>query len=138
MRYVLTDINRATAILSDPEEAVAEFTSGVFTYVGGAGQTVTFAPEGGADELRIDIDTEADRAAVIWLPDGSYGVELPPNKPITVYWYIDAVPVDVPAEYARVSTATATNVVRQYVATGERPTCVTWTLDAGPYPLIRR
>lgn len=137
MRYVLADINRATAILSDPDEAAAEFTSGVSTYVGGAGQSVTFAPEGGADELRIDIHIDTDRAAVIWLPDGSYGVELPPTKPITVYWYIDAPPVHVPAEYARVSTVTATNVVRQYVTTGERPTCVTWTLDAGPYPLIR-
>jgi len=37
---------------------------------------------------------------VIWLPDGSYGVELPPTKPITVHWHIDAPPVDVPAEYA--------------------------------------
>jgi hypothetical protein len=86
--------------------------------------------------LRVDIDTEAGRAAVTWLPDGSYGVELPPTTPITVYWYVDAPPVDIPAKYARVSTATATNAVRQYVATGERPTCVTWTPDDGPYPLI--
>ena len=61
---------------------------------------------------------------MIWLPDASYGVELPPTKPITVYCYIDASPAHVPAEFARVSTVTAANAVR-HVATGERPTCVT-------------
>ena len=51
-------LTASTWILSDPDEAAAEFTSGVSTYVGGAGQSVTFAPEGGADELRIDVHVD--------------------------------------------------------------------------------
>jgi len=74
---------------------------------------------------------------VIWLPDGSYGVELPPTKPITVYWHIDAPPVDVPAEYAAGEYGDGNERGPAVRGDRERPTCVKWTLDAGPYPLIR-
>jgi hypothetical protein len=51
MRYVLTDINRGTATVSDPEEAAAVFKDGIFTFADGTGESITVAPEGGDDEL---------------------------------------------------------------------------------------
>ncbi|GAA3215063.1 Imm1 family immunity protein [Dactylosporangium siamense] len=137
MGYVLTDVNLVATTLADPDAAVATFRYEVESpQVPGAGQMFTVAPEGGSAELRIDIDEEADRAALVWLPDGSYGIELAAADGITVYWFTDARPIEVPAQFARVSTATATNAVREYVATGQRPTCVRWSLEHGPYPFL--
>jgi Immunity protein Imm1 len=72
------------------------------------------------------VDFEADRAKVTWLPDNTYGVELEPGDPITVVWYIDADVITIPAEEARVSTATVRRAVVEYVQTGQRPTCLSW------------
>ncbi|MFG2058525.1 Imm1 family immunity protein [Micromonospora sp. NPDC048930] len=76
--------------------------------------------------IDIDIDVEADRAAVRWLPDGSYAVDLDPDAPITVYESPDTGLLDIPADLARVNTATAREVILEYVATGRCPARVSW------------
>ncbi|MGY0232586.1 Imm1 family immunity protein [Longispora urticae] len=74
--------------------------------------------------LWIDADFGAGRAAVRWIPDGSYGVELDtPDGPIIAGFNE---PEEIPAELARVSVAKAREAVIEYVTTGEKPTCVRW------------
>jgi hypothetical protein len=80
------------------------------------------------DDLRVDIDVKAGRAAVNWLADGSYAVELPPDCPLTVWYSADAAPIVVPAEKARVSVATARRLVQEYVASGTRPSSIEWVV----------
>lgn len=128
MTYVMTDAHRYTETISGADEAAATFDDSVFSIMpfGGAGTSLWFAPSGGEDQLRVDIDFEADRAKVTWLPDNAYGVELEQGEPITVMWFIDADIITIPAEQARVSTATARRAVVEYVETGQRPTCLSW------------
>jgi Immunity protein Imm1 len=134
MTYVMTDAHRYTETISDADEAATVFDDNVFSIMpfGGAGRSLWFAPSGGEDQLRVDIDFEADRAKVTWLPDNAYGVELAPGEPITVMWYIDADVITIPGEQARVSTATAQRAVVEYVETGQRPTCVSWEPEPQP------
>ncbi|MEV6524765.1 Imm1 family immunity protein [Longispora sp. NPDC051575] len=83
----------------------------------------------GADEwdskvLRVDADFEVGRAAVTWLPDGSYGVELgPTDGPITAGF---GEPEEIPAERARVSVEKAREAIIEYVTTGDKPVCLRW------------
>lgn len=83
--------------------------------------------------LRIDIDTWIGRAAVSW--QGMPGIErsVPLGKAITVGDDPKQPPVTIPAERARVSVLTAKRAARQYVATGERPTCLEWPTDSPLY-----
>ena len=76
------------------------------------------------DVLRVDVD--AGRAALRWLPDGSYAVELDPDQPITVLQSPDLGPVTIPAHLARVSIATARRAIMHYVSTRQLPTGVRW------------
>jgi hypothetical protein len=133
MTYVMTDANRSTVTIADAEEAAAAFDNRVYTLMphGGAGQSIWFAHEDEDDELRVDIDFQADRAALTWLADDSYGVELEPGEPITVMWYVDDPVVVIPAEFVRVSAGTARRAVVEYITTGERPTCVQWAVPTG-------
>lgn len=92
---------------------------------GGYGQTLTIGP---VDQpaLRIDIDIEVDRAAVRWLPDGSYAAEQEADSPITVYESPDAGLVDIAADIARTTPAQARTALLEYVATSQRPTGLHW------------
>jgi immunity protein Imm1 of predicted polymorphic toxin system len=92
----------------------------------GPGQPIWYGPSGGAEQLRLDVDYEVERAMVTWLPDGTYGVELDPAMPLEIMWSSDAATVTIPAEFVRVSLDTARRAVFEYIATGERPTCLSW------------
>ena len=139
MTLVMTNIAAQQEPLSDPAEAGELFDEEIERPNADAryGQSLYFGPVGAKglhkerlreeDELRVDIDVEAGRAAVNWLADGSYAVELPPEGPLTVWYSADAAPAVVPAEKARVSVATARRLVQEYVATGARPSSVEWT-----------
>ena len=115
--------------LDGPAEAVRRFDEQADSIMshGGSGQVIWFAPAGGPDALRIDVDVDVDRAALRWLADGSYAVELDPDMPLTVLESADGGLVTIPAELARVSVDTARRAVAEYVTTGQRPTCVEWT-----------
>jgi hypothetical protein len=91
-----------------------------------------FAPREAEDVLRLDIDYDAGRAALRWLPDGSHAVELAESEPIVVMESSDYDVVTIPAELARVSIETARRAVVEYVTTGERPTGVEWIADDVP------
>jgi hypothetical protein len=120
----MTDINASEQTVTGAAEAGELFDYSIQRAApyGGFGQSFWFGPAGGDDELRVDVDMEAGRASVSWLPDGRYAVELPAEAPLTVQWSVDAAPVEIPAELVRVSTATARRLVTDYVASGKRPT----------------
>ena len=115
--------------LVDPAQAGAVFDDAVQEILphGGCGQTLWLGSENADPELRIDIDIEADRAAVTWLSDASIGVELEPGPPITVMSSVDEPLTMIPAERARVRAATARQLVIEYLTTGTKPNTVAWT-----------
>jgi hypothetical protein len=39
-----------------------------------------FGPSGADDALRLDVDYDAGRAALCWLPDSSHAIELPEGE----------------------------------------------------------
>ncbi|WP_233606741.1 Imm1 family immunity protein [Micromonospora sp. Llam0] len=117
-REPLPDPGRAAESFADQAESIMAH--------GGTGQTIWIGPMGGPAQLRIDIDTRVNRAAVCWLPDGTRGIEREPGGPITVVESPDSGLVTVPAILARASVAAAGRAVAEYAATGRRPTCLTW------------
>ncbi|MEU7171468.1 MULTISPECIES: Imm1 family immunity protein [Micromonospora] len=130
MTLLLRDYHGHPYPLGSPDEAGHRFDEQVETIMphGGCGQTMTIGP---AEQpvLRIDIDIDADRAAVRWLPDGAYAADLEPDTSITVYESPDTGLLDVPADFARVAVATARDAVVKYVATGRRPANVPWKYE---------
>lgn len=60
-----------------------------------------FAPSGGEDVLRADIDFDAGRAALRWLPDGAFAADLEPGEPIVVLESSDFPPVTIPGTLVR-------------------------------------
>jgi len=114
--------------VADADAAVKEFDqrAQMVQPWGKRHNTIIFGPADGAREtgpLRIDIDLEADRTALRWLPDNLYAVELDPSDSITAGFYE---PEEIPAELARVSVTTARQAVAEYVTTGQKPTDVEW------------
>jgi Immunity protein Imm1 len=93
---------------------------------GTAGQTIWVGTEEDRKILRVDVDIDAGRAALRWMSDGAHAVELPVGHPLSVLERMGREPVTIPAELTRVSPATARAAVAEFVATGRRPTCVTW------------
>jgi hypothetical protein len=91
---------------------------------GGCGQTLWLGPADADPQIRIDID--ADRAAMRWVQDGSYVVELDPGDPITVMASPDDGLTTIPAELARVRPQTVRAAVIEYVITQRRPSQVRW------------
>src|SRR5215218_1271807 len=65
--------------------------------------TYWFAPVGAEDVLRLDLDYDAGRAALRWLPDGTHAIELDAADPIVVLESSDYDVVTVPAALARIS-----------------------------------
>jgi hypothetical protein len=133
MTYVMTNYIADPRPLSDPLQAGETFDEATHEILshGGCGQSLWFAPAGGTEELRVDIDIEVGRAMLTWLPDNTIGIELEPGPPLFVEWSIDAATVTIPGTLARVSAATARRAVVEYVTTGERPTCVEWADEPG-------
>jgi hypothetical protein len=82
--------------------------------------------------LRIYIDRSAGRAAVSW--QGAPGVEsgVEADEPLVAEDDPAMPPVTIPAERARVTPATAIRAAREYVETGQRPTCLDWHADTAP------
>lgn len=124
---LLRDYHGHAFELVDAEDAGRRFVEQIETIMphGGCGQTLTVGTHD-QPTLRIDIDIDADRAAVRWLPDGSYAAERQPDTPITVYESPDAGLVEIAAVIARVGPAAARTAVVEYVTTGQRPTSMRW------------
>ncbi|MDG4828023.1 Imm1 family immunity protein [Solwaraspora sp. WMMD1047] len=119
--------------LTDVQDAGRRFDGQIDTIMphGGCGQTLTIGTQD-QPVLRIDIDIDTDRAAVRWLPDGSYAIEQEAGTPITVYESPDTGLVDIPANLARVTSVVARAAVLEYTATGRRPTNVRWANEEQP------
>lgn len=124
---LLRDYHGHACEVTTPEDAGRRFDEQTETIMphGGCGQTLTIGPND-QPVLRIDIDIDTNRAAVRWLPDGSYATEREPDTPITVYESPDTGLIDIPAELARVTAVAARAAVVEYAATGQRPTNVHW------------
>lgn len=139
MTIVMTNIAFQQYRLSGPADAGQVFDEEIQRpgSDGRNGQSLFYGPDGQwgptderpyeADSLRVDIDIDEDRAAVIWLADDSYAVELPARGPLTVWRSVDDAAIVIPAEKVRVSVATARRLVLDYVASGERPSGIEWT-----------
>ncbi|MBM7078340.1 Imm1 family immunity protein [Micromonospora humida] len=127
MTLLLRDYHGHAFELADAEDAGRRFDEQIETIMphGGCGQTLTVGTHD-QPALRIDIDINADRAAVHWLPDGSYAAEIQPDVPITVYESPDTGLVSVPAVLTRMTPAAVRTAVVEYVATGLRPSGVHW------------
>ena len=82
--------------------------------------------------LRIYIDRAAGRAAVSW--QGAPGIEsgVEADQPLIAEDDPAMPPVTIPAERARVRPGTAIRAAREYVETGQRPTCLDWHADTAP------
>ncbi|MER7471701.1 Imm1 family immunity protein [Micromonospora sp. NPDC000018] len=133
MTLLLRDYHGHPYELTNAEEAGRRFDELIESIMphGGCGQTLTV---GTLDQpaLRIDIDIDADRAALRWLPDNTYAADLDPDTRITVYESPDTGLLEIPADLARVSVATARVAVVDYVATGQRPANVDWRHETPP------
>ncbi|WKU03927.1 Imm1 family immunity protein [Micromonospora sp. HUAS LYJ1] len=132
MTLLLRDYHGHAFEPADAEDAGRRFDEQIATIMPheGSGQTLTIGTHD-QPTLRIDIDIDADRAAVRWLPDGSYAAERQPDTPITVYESPDTGLVDI----ARVAPAAARTAVVEYVTTGQRPTNIRWW-HADQYPSL--
>jgi hypothetical protein len=129
--YVFYDEHVGQVDLPGPDEAgnVVDEQEYRIQAHGGRAVALFFGPDGGTDTLRVDLDWDAERAAVRWLPDGSHAVELPPVVPMAVWETLVGL-VEVTADLAVMSIPTARAAVVEYVATGQRPTTVRWVATA--------
>lgn len=77
--------------------------------------------------LRIDIDPDADAAAIRWIPENLVGV-VPgfESRPIRVLEDSSEPLVDIPANLVHSDLETARNAAARYIETGERPDLVQW------------
>jgi hypothetical protein len=128
MTVVMRDYHGHQEELRDPAEAGECFDDQVSSIMphGEPGQVLWFGPADGAPAIRVDIDIDRGRAAMRWIQDGTYAVDLDPGVPITVMESADGGLVTVPAGVARVRPETVRAAVIEYVTTGHRPTVVTW------------
>jgi hypothetical protein len=121
--------SREIADAGSAESAIGEAADRLFS--GGVRGVAIRLGKGEREQspLRIYIDTAAGRAAVSW--QGSPGVEsgVDPDEPLVVEDDPKLPPVTVPPERARVTPATAIRAAREYVETGQRPTCLDWNPD---------
>jgi hypothetical protein len=83
--------------------------------------------------LRVGVDPDVDRGFVSWHGGrAEYGYE-PEIAPLTHELVFDDNPDEPPVEmlpaHTRVTAAIVRRAVREYVITGNRPTCVWWPFD---------
>lgn len=128
MTALLSDYYGHSYPLSDPEQAGEMFEDHATAIMpsGTSGQVIWLGSEDNQKILRIGIDIDEGRAALRWLPDGTHAVELEPGPAIETYETQDGGRAYVPGTLARVSPGTARAAVAEFVATGKRPTCVSW------------
>lgn len=133
MTVVMCDCHGHREELRDPEEAGAVFDDQVASIMphGGSGQVLWFGPADGDPAIRVDIDVERGQAAMRWIEDGAHAVDreldLEPGEPITVMESADGGLSTIAASLARVRPETVRAAVLEYVATGRRPTSVSWS-----------
>jgi hypothetical protein len=133
MSIVMRDYHGHEELLTDPAEAGARFdeqASAIMPH-GTCGQVIWFGPTDAPAQIRVDIDIDADRAAMRWLEDGSYAAELDPVGPISVMASADGELATITADLARVRPDTVRHAVIEYVTTGQRPAATRWqpTID---------
>jgi len=128
MTIVMRDYHGHQEPLADAAAAGKCFDEQVSAIMphGACGQVIWFGPADAAARMRVDIDIEAGRAAMRWLDDGTYAVDLDPVGPITVMESPDGGLATVPAELARVQPETVRHAVIEYATTGQRPSSVNW------------
>jgi hypothetical protein len=131
LTFVMVDYHGHRQALSGPDQAGELFAAQAEAILphGGSGQTIWIGPADAPERLRIDVDIAVGRTAVRWIPDGVHAVDLGPGGPITVLASPDAGLTTVPPALARAGFAAARRAVAEYVATGRRPTCLTWRRD---------
>ena len=98
MTYVLIDHIAHREPIVDPAQAGDSFDAAATAILphGGSGQFLWIGRDQADEALRIDVDADAERAALTWLPDDTVGIELAPGPPITVMWSVDAPLVTIP------------------------------------------
>lgn len=128
MTYVMVDYHGHREQLQDLAQAgeIFDDQAGSILPHGGSGQAIWFGPADGSPVLRVDIDVDADLAALRWLPDGSHALQRQPTTAITVMESADGGLVTIPAELARVDATTARAAVLDYLTNGTRPSTVGW------------
>jgi hypothetical protein len=128
MTFVMVDYHGHCEQLRDLAEAGEMFDdqAGSILPHGSPGQTIWFGPTDGAPVLRVDIDVDADLAALRWLPDGFHAVHWKPTAAITVLDSADGGLITIPADLACVDATTAKAAVLDYLTNGTRPSTVGW------------
>ena len=128
MTLVMSDYHGHTQELANAQAAATLFQEQARMILphGGSGQAIWFGTTENPEVLRVDIDVDADFAALRWMPDQSHAVELDTGHSITVLENPDWAPVTIPAELARVRATTAHAAVIEFATTGNRPTRVQW------------
>jgi hypothetical protein len=128
MTAVLSDYHGHAYPLADVREAGKRFDwqADLIMPTGTPGQVLWVGTDDNRKILRVDIDVDQGRAALRWLPDGTHAVDLEPGPSIETYATSDGELAHIPGSLARVSPATARQVVTEFVATERKPTCVTW------------
>lgn len=128
MTALLSDYYGHSYPLPDPEQAGVMFDDHATAIMpsGTPAQVIWIGNDADRRILRVDIDIDEGRAALRWLPDGTHAVELEPGPAIETYETQDGGRAYVPGTLARVSPSTARAAVAEFVATGQRPTCVFW------------
>jgi hypothetical protein len=128
MTVVMRDYHGHEEELTDPVQAGEVFDDQVSSIMphGESGQVLWFGPADGEPAIRVDIDIDRGRAAMRWIADGTYAVDLEPGEPITVMESADGDLATIPASLARVRPETVRAAVIEYATTGARSTAVNW------------
>jgi hypothetical protein len=128
MTVVMRDYHGHQEELIDPVQAGEVFDDQISSILphGEPGQVLWFGPVDGAPAIRVDIDIDRGRAAMQWIADGTYAVDLEPGGPITVMESADGNLATIPAIVARVRPETVRAAVIEYATTGHQPTTVDW------------
>jgi predicted urease superfamily metal-dependent hydrolase len=127
MTFVMTDHHGHTyPVNAEDAGRLFDGQAKLIMRTGHSAQAIWFGTQDEPEMLRVDVDVEAGRAALRWLPDGTHAVGLGPGEAITVLEKPGWGPVTIPASLVRVRVDTARKAVTEYVVTGQRPTCVMW------------
>jgi hypothetical protein len=120
--------------ITDPaeaQEALEEAWSRYYPH-GGRGIVIRFGDTDAGEKaarLRVDIDINEGRAALHWLPDGTYAIEpdVPAHpRPLVVGDSPYEPAVTVPGGCARVTPGAALRAVVQFAETGHQPAGLIW------------
>jgi Immunity protein Imm1 len=131
------DISYEKVVDAEQAEGVLERLAAM--YGPGGYRCVLHVASGSSDDpwldavMRVGIDFDLDRSFVSWLGERvEYGYQ--PDVDLLDRDLIfdddpDGPPLEVPPAHTRVTAAMAMRVVREYVSTGRRPSCLPWLFD---------